>query len=151
MCIRCLSLTKTVKSTTRGILKVKNGEIPAINQEKVLAMQKRTVSNTTGPRILRRSDPAWVAAHLPQIWRALWSLIENMQLFQWLRGEEIQYKQGARAQTLTGVLAIMNVFWAFMTPGGGPEPRECFSVNFPILAERSRLFFFKTVVLTFTR
>lgn len=33
------------------------------------------------------------------------------------------------SQTLTGVLAIMNIFRAFMTPGRGPEPRECFSVN----------------------
>lgn len=52
-----------------------------------------------------------------------------MQLFQWLRGEEMQYKQGTWAQTLTGVLAIMYIFRAFMTLGRGPEPRECFSVN----------------------
>lgn len=73
------------------------------------------------------------------------SLIENMQSFQWYNTSI----QGTWAQTLTGVLAIMNIFKAFMTRGWRPAPSQRFSVtNFLSWPSVHSIF---TVVLFFTR
>lgn len=37
-------------------------------------------------------------------------------------------RSGNMRQTLTGVLAIMHIFNAFMTQGPRPAPTECFSL-----------------------